>query len=1280
MNRKANLKMRVLILLLVAAITGAVWNVSTVYGQAQPDYPFDGDIIIGDTVTYLGDEYIWTKLIFFPDASAVKHTGYFSDDYNEVAGRVQDANLGAPPYASIPGWEYTLFAGNPQVPPADYTLARGTRYYWTVDATDALGNQFPGDIWEFAIQGFHAFAPNPPNEAIFVETDVLLSWVPGFSVEDHDIYMGTSWEDVNNSVYSFTTPPPEFLGTTSEASLLVTGLTEGVKYYWRVDQVNGRMPYPIGGGTYYRGDVWCFTTIPEGLGSIREDLWWGIAGREIEDLLNDPRYPDNPDETRYLTSFESGTSLGESYGGQIHGWLHPRKSGDYTFWLASDDESELFLSTDDTPANKVGIAHIINWTTPYEWYKSIEPYQESSPISLVGGEKYYIMARWKEHLGGDFCMVAWQGPDQPLAPVNGSASAVIPGNRLSPFAQLWAHNPDPCDGQVSVESPVTLRWGPGDNADEHDVYVGTDQALVESRAPSVYKGRIDSNSYNLGHVFSGMIYYWAIDEVEDSGPEPGIWQGDVWSFTTVPAPIFVDVDATGANDGSNWADAYNSLQDGLAKANSSMKPVEIRVAQGIYKPTPPPPPPPPGAPPLPFDRTATFQLINNVTVNGGYTGFGEPDPNVRDIELYETILSGDLAGNDVDVNNLSDLWDELSRAENSYHVVTGSETDETAVLDGFTVTAGNASRSSPSPHAEGGGMYNDEGIPTVTNCIITGNSARRYGGGIYCIGSGPTIANCIIRGNLATQGGGIFAWENSSPRITGCTVSGNSSGVYCWRNSSLDIEDSIISTTGRRGIYCGDSPAVSIVNCTISSNQYAGIRYDGYGPLVINNCTIFDNQGPGIQGSVESTGTGTISNCVISGNNASFDGGGIRISTDDQGLATITNCTITGNIAIDSFGNIGRGGGVSCSRGNIIITNSIIWNNIGEDIYVWNYPPPPCQDCTVEPTEVAVSYSCTGQIIVEEDPVFGDPNLILGAGNIDADPCFVQPGYWDINIPPLPPPPPPSPLLPASSMSDTLQYIWIEGDYHLLPYSVCIDAGDPCYVPEPNEMDLDGRPRVIGGRIDMGAYEFFNTQPVGDAGDDQGVECACNTAEGTKVTLDGSGSYDVDGDALTYSWMGPFTESPADGAAPTVTLEDGCPGDYVITLIVNDGTEDSEPNEVKITVVDTTPPEFTFSVTPTMLWPPNKKMVKITHSWTLSDNCDATPDVSLVSVSMNESETRSNVHTDDDIQIGDDGTIYVRAKRNRSSDRIYTITYQAIDGSGNETEKSATVTVQRKKR
>ncbi|MHC4501535.1 MAG: LamG-like jellyroll fold domain-containing protein [Planctomycetota bacterium] len=175
-------------------------------------------------------------------------------------------------------------------------------------------------------------------------------------------------------------------------------------------------------------------------------------------------------------------------------------------------------------------------------------------------------------------------------------------------------------------------------------------------------------------------------------------------------------------------------------------------------------------------------------------------------------------------------------------------------------------------------------------------------------------------------------------------------------------------------------------------------------------------------------------------------------------------------------------------------------------------------------------------------------------------------------------------------------------DYHLLPDSPCIDAGDPDYVAEPNETDLDGNPRVIGGRIDMGAYELQNTPPVADAGPDQVVECACSTAQGTKVTLDGTGSYDVDGDLLTYTWSGPFVESPEQGTAPTVTLDGGCPDNYVITLVVNDGIEGSEADDVMITVVDTTPPDINCPADVTLGCPADTS-VEANGSATAGDMC-----------------------------------------------------------------------------
>ena len=145
--------------------------------------------------------------------------------------------------------------------------------------------------------------------------------------------------------------------------------------------------------------------------------------------------------------------------------------------------------------------------------------------------------------------------------------------------------------------------------------------------------------------------------------------------------IYVDANAPGADNGTSWGDAYNYLQDALADANSLGRPVEIRVAQGVYTPDSNS-----ATPNGSGDRHATFQLISGASLRGGYAGFGRPDPNTRDVEKYETVLSGDL--NDDDVWGAPWDVDRGSLSDNSRHVVTARANDETAVIDGFFIEGG----------------------------------------------------------------------------------------------------------------------------------------------------------------------------------------------------------------------------------------------------------------------------------------------------------------------------------------------------------------------------------------------------------------------------------------------------------------------------------------------------------------------------------------------------------------------------------------------------------------
>ena len=328
--------------------------------------------------------------------------------------------------------------------------------------------------------------------------------------------------------------------------------------------------------------------------------------------------------------------------------------------------------------------------------------------------------------------------------------------------------------------------------------------------------------------------------------------------------IFVDADASGSNDGSSWANAFNYLQDALAAASSGC---EIRVAQGVYRPDQ-------GTGIAPGNPLAAFQLKNGVTIKGGYAGFGEPNPDARDIQAYETILSGDLAGDDSAVIEPIDLLTEPTRADNSFHVVTGHGTDTTAELDGFTITAGGATIDPPlHPYygGGGGGVYISSGSPTLTDCTIIGNFGWYCGGGMLVENGNPTLTDCTFTGNAAERlGAGIFN-SDSNPTLTGCILRRNATGYWgCGGAMSNSKSDPILTNcvlsgnwTGYwgGGIYNVDSSPI-LINCTLSGNSAmdgGGISGTGSSNAILANCILWANTPAQI------TGAATVSYSDVQG-------------------------------------------------------------------------------------------------------------------------------------------------------------------------------------------------------------------------------------------------------------------------------------------------------------------------------------------------------------------------------------------------------------------------------
>ena len=340
----------------------------------------------------------------------------------------------------------------------------------------------------------------------------------------------------------------------------------------------------------------------------------------------------------------------------------------------------------------------------------------------------------------------------------------------------------------------------------------------------------------------------------------------------------------------------------------------------------------------------------------------------------------------------------------------------------------------------GGGVYG-----TVNNCVVNDNTAATNGGGLYYYSGGsaqPVVVKCAFTNDLAVNGGGVCNGVFSNCIFSANLAVTNGGGIYIAAlNDCLVISNR--AAFGGGASVGGDSEvfypgtSATYIDCKVIGNSASadgGGIYDAF-PSTMTNCVIeynsATNNGGGvflgmlgsctvISNTAGANGGGTyqgnLSYCILSGNSAGNNGGGAYMSTP------IVNCLLTGNIAAHGGGEYnGSIDNSTVVNNTAMISGGGIINNSGAAVascIIYDNSAP-----TDENYVGSANYCCV------------TPLPSGGTSNITNDPAFVD--FASVN-------------------------------FRLQTNSPCINAGSG----SPGPKDLDGRPRVVGGRIDIGAYEF----------------------------------------------------------------------------------------------------------------------------------------------------------------------------------------------------------------
>lgn len=377
--------------------------------------------------------------------------------------------------------------------------------------------------------------------------------------------------------------------------------------------------------------------------------------------------------------------------------------------------------------------------------------------------------------------------------------------------------------------------------------------------------------------------------------------------------IYVDENAVGTQSGYSWENAFTNLQDALNGIPCSQV-NQIWVAKGTYYPT------------TGTNRNISFNIPEGIEIYGGFEGTEDPttfDLSTRDFVNNETILSGDIGG----VDNNSD---------NSYNVVRVTNTSDATILDGLTITGGNADGGSE----RGGGVYNSSSKAQFLNCHFS-NCNAIIGGAVYNEGSNgnasPQFTNCIFVNNIADFGGAIFNYAvqgTTRPNLLNCTFENNRAR----QGGALYDSAPFIASVGS-----------IVTNCIFKANsatEHGGaIRISG--------------------GSTNSSCLSLYANCLFIDNQADDVGGVLAYRPGTKQNPNFFACTFYNNTAMTG-GVVGVTNWIT-GRKAPVLSNCIAWNNSstfeGPGFTTFNYS-------LIQEAACPTGAECNDGLLFNQDPLF----------------------------------------------------------------------------------------------------------------------------------------------------------------------------------------------------------------------------------------------------------------------------------------------------------------------